>query len=76
MKLEAKFRREDKEPRRPGGHETTTIWIDILVDDDSSQVSSKVFISGYTSDIGHLDPNTNSLEEYREAVLANRKWIR
>lgn len=71
MKLEAKFRREDVPPARAWQKGLTYIYIDISVDGVyEGAVSPKLFISGWTRDIGHLDPNVHSFEDYRAAIAA------
>jgi hypothetical protein len=71
MKLEVKFRREDHKgivSPYTLGKDTTYIYIDVLVDGVSEGRTSPIlFISGFTRDIGHLDPNINSFEEYRQS---------
>jgi len=69
MELKVSFRREDhKKEAGNWTRDTTVIWIDVLVDGTNNDISPKLFISGPTSDIGHLDPNVHSMADYREAM--------
>lgn len=66
MKLAAKFTRKDA---TQNGTPYTYIFIHVAVEGvDKGEVSPILFISGPTSHIGHLNPDTNSFEEYYTAI--------